>query len=207
MCWRRRTQPSPGPEQALRREPGATERRPAAGTHDPQDRDQRGGFRPLLPLPAALHRPLHRHHVGHPAPARCARHYGGSNRTIIKQAYEMLVSDRTAMANEADRHAGHARQGVRTGRGQPLQREAHRHPRHRPSGSRTIPKTRAGRCGSPRPSACWSSSVICPAPRPTSPPSSSMKWASPPRWRRCRRRSSSSTTPSSSARPRTAGSS
>src|SRR5271157_1752742 len=26
------------------------------------------------------------------------RHYGGSNRTIIKQAYEMLVSDRTAMA-------------------------------------------------------------------------------------------------------------
>lgn len=28
------------------------------------------------------------------------RHYGGSNRTIIKQAYEMLVSDRTAMAKE-----------------------------------------------------------------------------------------------------------
>lgn len=28
------------------------------------------------------------------------RHYGGSNRTIIKQAYEMLVSDRTAMANQ-----------------------------------------------------------------------------------------------------------
>lgn len=27
------------------------------------------------------------------------RHYGGSNRTIIKQAYEMLVSDRTAMAS------------------------------------------------------------------------------------------------------------
>src|SRR5439155_6654769 len=26
------------------------------------------------------------------------RHYGGSNRTIIKQAYEMLVSDRTALA-------------------------------------------------------------------------------------------------------------
>src|SRR6202030_2790919 len=26
------------------------------------------------------------------------RHYGGSNRTIIKQAYEMLVSDRTAVA-------------------------------------------------------------------------------------------------------------
>jgi hypothetical protein len=26
------------------------------------------------------------------------RHYGGSNRTIIKQAYEMLVSERTAMA-------------------------------------------------------------------------------------------------------------
>ena len=26
------------------------------------------------------------------------RHYGGSNRTIIKQAYEMLVSDRTSMA-------------------------------------------------------------------------------------------------------------
>jgi hypothetical protein len=26
------------------------------------------------------------------------RHYGGSNRTIIKQAYEMLVSDRTAFA-------------------------------------------------------------------------------------------------------------
>ena len=29
------------------------------------------------------------------------RHYGGSNRTIIKQAYEMLVSDRTAMATRA----------------------------------------------------------------------------------------------------------
>ena len=28
------------------------------------------------------------------------RHYGGSNRTIIKQAYEMLVSDRTAMARQ-----------------------------------------------------------------------------------------------------------
>jgi len=28
------------------------------------------------------------------------RHYGGSNRTIIKQAYEMLVSDRTGMAKK-----------------------------------------------------------------------------------------------------------
>ena len=28
------------------------------------------------------------------------RHYGGSNRTIIKQAYEMLVSERTAMARQ-----------------------------------------------------------------------------------------------------------
>jgi hypothetical protein len=28
------------------------------------------------------------------------RHYGGSNRTIIKQAYEMLVSDRTALAGK-----------------------------------------------------------------------------------------------------------
>lgn len=28
------------------------------------------------------------------------RHYGGSNRTIIKQAYEMLVSDRTAFADK-----------------------------------------------------------------------------------------------------------
>ena len=28
------------------------------------------------------------------------RHYGGSNRTIIKQAYEMLVSDRTAFARK-----------------------------------------------------------------------------------------------------------
>src|SRR5712691_9199174 len=28
------------------------------------------------------------------------RHYGGSNRTIIKQAYEMLVSDRTAVAHK-----------------------------------------------------------------------------------------------------------
>ncbi|WAS06096.1 BREX system P-loop protein BrxC [Gloeomargaritales cyanobacterium VI4D9] len=28
------------------------------------------------------------------------RHYGGSNRTIIKQAYEMLVSERTAFANK-----------------------------------------------------------------------------------------------------------
>jgi hypothetical protein len=29
------------------------------------------------------------------------RHYGGSNRTIIKQAYEMLVSDRTAVAQKS----------------------------------------------------------------------------------------------------------
>ncbi len=29
------------------------------------------------------------------------RHYGGSNRTIIKQAYEMLVSDRTAFATKS----------------------------------------------------------------------------------------------------------
>ena len=29
------------------------------------------------------------------------RHYGGSNRTIIKQAYEMLVSERTAFAKRA----------------------------------------------------------------------------------------------------------
>lgn len=29
------------------------------------------------------------------------RHYGGSNRTIIKQAYEMLVSERTALAKES----------------------------------------------------------------------------------------------------------
>lgn len=29
------------------------------------------------------------------------RHYGGSNRTIIKQAYEMLVSDRTALAKQS----------------------------------------------------------------------------------------------------------
>ena len=28
------------------------------------------------------------------------RHYGGSNRTIIKQAYEMLVSERTALARQ-----------------------------------------------------------------------------------------------------------
>src|SRR5215510_12036884 len=28
------------------------------------------------------------------------RHYGGSNRTIIKQAYEMLVSARTAIAHQ-----------------------------------------------------------------------------------------------------------
>src|SRR5262249_33661145 len=28
------------------------------------------------------------------------RHYGGSNRTIIKQAYEMLVSERTALARK-----------------------------------------------------------------------------------------------------------
>src|SRR5207248_10487250 len=28
------------------------------------------------------------------------RHYGGSNRTVIKQAYEILVSDRTALAKQ-----------------------------------------------------------------------------------------------------------
>jgi hypothetical protein len=32
--------------------------------------------------------------------AGAPRHYGGSNRTIIKQAYEMLVSDRTHLADE-----------------------------------------------------------------------------------------------------------
>ena len=29
------------------------------------------------------------------------RHYGGSNRTIIKQAYEMLVSERTDMKSQS----------------------------------------------------------------------------------------------------------
>ena len=37
-------------------------------------------------------------------------------------------------------------------------------------GSRTTPRTTAGPRGSPRRSACWSSSATCPAPRPTSPP-------------------------------------
>ena len=61
------------------------------------------------------------------------RHYGGSNRTIIKQAYEMLVSERTALAAQARRHAGDARHDLRAGRGQPLQREADRHRRHPPA--------------------------------------------------------------------------
>ena len=78
------------------------------------------------------------------------RHYGGSNRTIIKQAYEMLVSERTNMAAQPIGTLGDARQGVRTGRRKPLQRETHRHPRHQ----RAIPgrsrRTAAGHCGWPR---------------------------------------------------------
>ena len=121
----------PDPDEALQRQPGATQRRPAAGTHDPQDRDQRGGFRPLLPVPAALHRPLHRHHVGHPAPARSApalrRQQPDDHQASLRDARLRPDGD----GDEAGRHAGHARQGVRTGRGQPLQREAIRHPRDR----------------------------------------------------------------------------
>ncbi len=62
----------PDPRDAVRREPGHAQRRPAAGADDPPHRDRRGRFRPVLPLPAALRRPLHRDHVGHPAPARRA---------------------------------------------------------------------------------------------------------------------------------------
>ena len=59
------------------------------------------------------------------------KQYGGSNRTIIKQAYEMLVSERTDMDREPIGTHGHAGQSVRTGRGQPDDRETHRHPRNR----------------------------------------------------------------------------
>ena len=61
------------------------------------------------------------------------KQYGGSNRTIIKQAYEMLVSERTDMKSKPIGSLGHARQGVRTGRRQPDDRETHRHPRHQPA--------------------------------------------------------------------------
>ncbi len=49
------------------------------------------------------------------------RHYGGSNRTIIKQAYEMLGVRPHGDGHKTRRHPGHARQGIRTRRGQPLQ--------------------------------------------------------------------------------------
>ena len=85
-------------------------------------------FVQLLPVPAALHRPLHRHHVGHPAPARSApalrRQQPDDHQASLRDARVRPDGD----GDEAGRHAGHARQGVRTGRGQPLQREAFRHP-------------------------------------------------------------------------------
>ena len=88
------------PEEALRREPGAAERRPAAGTHDPPTEINESDFVHFYPYPP--------HYIdlcigimsGIRLQPGAPRHYGGSNRTIIKQAYEMLVSDRTAMAKK-----------------------------------------------------------------------------------------------------------
>ena len=121
------------------------------------------------------------------------RHYGGSNRTIIKQAYEMLVSERTALARKPvgtlvtldkvyELVEGNLSNEKRTDI-----HEIGRAVQGRPE------TTRAGRCGSPRSSASWSSSVTCPAPRPTSPPSWSIEVGQArPDGPRSRRRSSGS---------------
>ena len=90
----------PDPEEAFRREPGAAERRPAAGTDDPPTEITEADFVQFYPYPP--------HYIdlcigimsGIRLQPGAPRHYGGSNRTIIKQAYEMLVSDRTAMATK-----------------------------------------------------------------------------------------------------------
>ena len=77
---------------------GSTERRIPPGANDPQDRDQRSRFRQFLsPYPP--------HYIdlcisivsGLRLQPGAPKQYGGSNRTIIKQAYEMLVSERTDM--------------------------------------------------------------------------------------------------------------
>ncbi len=60
----------PRPAGALSREPGDAQRRPAARALDPAHGHHRGGLRPVLSLPAALCRPVHHDHVGHPAPTR-----------------------------------------------------------------------------------------------------------------------------------------
>ena len=82
-------------------------------------------FRPVLPLSAALHRPLHRDHVGHSASARC------STALRRQQPHDHQASLRDAgvgshgIRQEAHRGAGDARQGVRVGGRQPLERETH----------------------------------------------------------------------------------
>ena len=56
----------------LCRESGVVECRPASGKNDSPYGHHGGGFRQFLSVSSVLHRPLHRHHVGHSASAWCA---------------------------------------------------------------------------------------------------------------------------------------
>ena len=64
------TKASPNPEKAILGEPRSTERRHPAGKNDPQDRDHRGRFRPVLSVSTALHRSVHQHRLRSAASAR-----------------------------------------------------------------------------------------------------------------------------------------
>ena len=109
------------------------------------------------------------------------RHYGGSNRTIIKQAYEMLVSERTALARKPV--------GTLVTLDKVFELVEGNLSNEKRTDIHEIGRAIQGRCRGPRlgaagrqgRSACWNSSATCPARRPTSPPSWSTEVGQAPR--------------------------
>lgn len=77
------------------------------------------------------------------------KHIGGSNRTIIKQAYEMLVSNRTALAKAPVGAAGRCRAG--RGLAQPARHDRELSPLGRPRADRDRPGCAAARPGAAHP--------------------------------------------------------
>ena len=183
-CWRRRTTAVPVLKKLFAENQGQLNAALRLERTTRKTEINEADFVQLLPVPAALHRPLHRHHVGHPAPARCTpalrRQQPDDHQASLRDARVRPHGH----GDEAGRHPGHARQGVRTGRGQPLQREAHRHPRHRPAVQ--------GRSRGPGLGAAGRQGRLPPGVRPGPAPHRGehrrlpgrSRWASPPRWPR-----------------------
>jgi hypothetical protein len=133
--------------------------------------------------------------------AAAPRHFGGSNRTIIKQAYEMLVSDRTRLA---DAPIG----TLVTWIGSTTWSRATCHP----SGSAIFPissafgKTIPGRRARPKSSPCLNMCAACRAPSAISLLCCTVHWETALHCQKWNAPSASYMTNSSSARRKMAGS-